>query len=536
MLGLILFSGVLSLDSSLRADDLLNILEGEQPTLEHQVSSSYRTPLRKLVASPNAEQNIFFQLLDAAQDEKALYQWPEAFEDSQFAKTANGQALYAYLLLKSGLSVVGLEKLLSIPNPKSLDPVIIKEIIQVLPPSHPSWGLVQVGRWNPEWTSHFGESTEIRVRGREVYGTQDVEDLKNLLAKTRPGSEERSQVIWQLVLSLSTKDSGEAAKVLSHLLKAENNPISADLMNMTAGRFLYEKGYLDAAINYYRKVPKSSEYWFEAQEEVAWSFLRKGEPQSALSTLRSISLPLFIPLSGPETSFAQALAQLKVCDYPGVMKTLQQFQSSFRPRAQQLQELAQGGTSDAALAALDLLKRQKLNITDLKGEARKSPRFMGRDRALRNLAQVWATLEQESAKAGELYSRSLAGGGAKVGFTAHFEFLRKSVDQRVQSARSSALNRVKALAQQELDEIAGILRKMHIVEAEVIQQTSLAERVIRDSKSDLALQAKSSVKVASNQMQFPALPANSGGESWFDELSNFHFDVKNACQATPRKK
>ena len=512
------------------SDDLLNILEGDQPVSSAQVSSSYRTPLRKLVPSPNAEQNIFFQFLDAVQEEKALYQWPEAFEGTHFAKSANGKGLYAYLLLKNGLPVVALETLLSIAEPKELDPVLAKEFAAAAPPTHPAWGIVQVPKWDPVWTTHFGESTEIRVRGRDVYGTDQVDFLKSILAKTRPGSEERALVIWQLVLALAPKDSGESAKVLSHLMKAENNPVSADLMNMTAARLLYEKGYLDAAINYYKKVPKSSEYWFEAQEEVGWAYLRKGEPNAALSVARTITVPFFIPLAGPESSFMKSLGQLKVCDYPGVMSTLRDFQQQFRPRVARLNEIAQGGTSEAATSALELLKKKKLNITDLKGEARNAPRFMGRDRALKNLAQVWAQLEIESGKAGELYSRSLAGGTAKVGFTAHFEQLKKNIDQRVQTAKASALNRVKMLAQEETDEIATILRKLHIVEAEVIQQTSLAERVVKDSKSSMALNKVSGVKVASNQLQFP-VTTDREKELWFDELAHYEYDVKNACQA-----
>lgn len=515
-------------------EDLLNILEGDSPKAP-AASSSYRSPHRSLFPKLSAEQNIFFQFLDAGEDEKALYQWPEAFESSAFEKSANGQALYSLLLFKNGLQLVALEKLFSVRDPENISSELVKEWTNLLPSKHPIWGVVQVAKWHPQFTKIFGESIEIRVRGRDLFGSDQIEYLKGLLSKTRPESEERSLVIWQMVLALASQDSGEAAKVLAHLMKSQNNPVSMDLMNITAARLLYEKGFLDAAGKYYEKVPKSSEYWFVAQEELGWTHLRKGEPQKALAISKTITIPLFIPLAGPEASFMRSLAQLKVCDYPGVMQTLADFQGSFRPRVKALMDLSQGGYSVGAAQALELLKNRKLRMVDLKGEAKNSPRFLPSDRLLENLARVWSQLESEAKKAGDLYARSLAGGTAKVGFTGHFETLKKNIESRVHESKSIAMNRVKTLAQEEVDEIATILRKMHIVEAEVIQQTALSQRVIDSSDKKMALNKDSGVKVASNQLQFPA-KSGKEPELWFDEPANFHFSVSGACQATGKKK
>ncbi len=513
-------------------DDILNILEGAQPA-QQSATSTYKTPLRSLISNLNGEQQIFFQFIDQADFEKALFQWPEAFKNSEFEKSDDGIGLYSLLLYKNKLEVSAIETLFTVKKPKALAAHLVKEWQQVAPESSTAWGVAQLPNWQEDWTGVFGEAIEIRVRGRELYGFDQVDLLKSLLVKSKPGSAERAMIQWQLVLALSEKDTGESAKVLAHLMKQENNPISKDLMTLSAARFLYKKGFMDAAIKYYEKIPKSSDYWFESQEEIGWAFMRKGDPNKTLAESMTLTQSYFLPLAGPETQFLKALAQLKVCDYSNVMKTLQVFQTEFKPRAKVLMSVAEGEISKAVQSTLEELKKGKMKQQSLKGEARNIPRLVSRDRVLLQLVQTQKSLEAESQIAGGLYSRSLAGGSAKVGFEGFFETLKNKIEQRAHSAKSASVNRIKLLSQNEVDEIGLILKKMHIVEAEVIQQVSLAERVIKDSKNSAAISKVSDRKLTSNQIQFP-ISKTAANELWFDELDNYSVDVKNGCQAVKR--
>jgi hypothetical protein len=67
---------------------------------------------------------------------------------------------------------------------------------------------------------------------------------------------------------------------------------------------------------------------------------------------------------------------------------------------------------------------------------------------------------------------------------------------------------------------------MHIVEAELIQQTGLAERVAKNTAKDKSSESKSVISKSADQISFPG-----DKEIWFDELTHYKFDVARGCQA-----
>lgn len=514
-------------------DELLNILGAKGPEKTKNGESLLANSIKSAQGGKiTAEQNIFLQFFDAGEFEKALYQWPAAFDGSAFGKTPSGQALNALVLFKNGIQVTSLEMLLSISQPKQIDQFIIQKWREAAPDNAPVWASINTATWNSEWTTVFGIGAEIRVRGRQVYSADQVETVKELIKKTQIDTRERAWLSWQLVIALAQgEDAGVAGKALAVLMKAPNNPVSQDLMTMTAARLLFQNGFLDAASKYYEKVPKSSDYWFDAQEEMAWAQVRKGEPQNAIAITKTLVAPAFQSQVGPEPYFLRALSQLKVCDYPAVVETLNVYRERFKPRAAELAKLAEAANTPAVVRLVERMKKGATKLTDLGPDAALLPRFVTRDSALVQNVQTEKALEAEAKLAGELYARSLTGGTAQVGFQARLEGFKKAVETRTQAARSATYGRVKALAQEETEEIGAMLQKLHIVEAELLQQISLAGRVIS------ATQGKSSTKIgttgsqAKDKIWFPA-----EGETWFDEYSNFKVDIKKGCAAAGSNK
>jgi hypothetical protein len=82
--------------------------------------------------------------------------------------------------------------------------------------------------------------------------------------------------------------------------------------------------------------------------------------------------------------------------------------------------------------------------------------------------------------------------------------------------KQAAVNRIRALARQELKEYRQILNKMHIIEGEVIQRLAVDE-TLKGERSKLA-------KVE-DQGDVLVFPYNSD-EVWFDELDNYKARVK----------
>jgi tetratricopeptide (TPR) repeat protein len=526
--------GVSALSSRAQAaddDELLNILGNGAAPSSQKAKTVEASELRKILKTPTAEQNIFLQFFDKGAFEKALYQWPTAFDDSAFGKTASGKALYSLLLFRNGIKITALESLLAIEKPDTISPALQKMWVEAAPVTDPTWSLIQITKWNPKWSDIFGASTEIRVRSRQIYGSDQIASLKELIKKTQADTPERAWLSWQLVLALSTGDDpGTAAKALAVLMKAPHNPVSQDLMTVTAARLLYQNGFLDAAIKYYGQVSKSSDYWFDAQEEEGWSYIRKGEPQNTIALTKSLTLPEFTSQIGPEPLFLHSLAELKVCDYPAVVTTLNNFRDRFKTRAASLMAISDQGDNKDVDAYIARAKTETMTLKKLGKEAKVLPRFVTRDEVLSQAIATQVALENEAKTAGNLYARSLSGGTGQVGFQARLEEFRKAVDSRALEARGTTYSRVKTLAAEEVNEIAQILQKLHIVEAEVLEQISMSSRVSLATAND-----KASVKTgttgshAKDRVVFPAEQ-----ETWFDELANYKVDIKKGCQSAKR--
>lgn len=517
-----------------RAEDILDILNAKSSAdiaTTQNIDNKLINALKKEIGSTTPEQNIFLSFLKEGNNEKALYQWVSAFRGGKFAKTATGQALYGYLLFANGLNVVGVETLFQVSKPETIVQEVVGLWRESASPAHPVWGLAQI-TWNDTWSKVFDLATEVRVRARNIYSLKKLDPIVDLLKKTTVNSPERAWLEWQLALGLAlNEDVGRGAKVLKHLLEVTNNRVTTDHIYITAARLLYQHGYLDAAMQYYQKVPKDSDFWLEAQEETGWSYIRKGEPQNTLAVTQTLMAPVFEKQIGPEVVFLHSLAQLKVCDYPGVVQTLQVFKNRFRPKAQNLLELAKTGVTPQSEVLVQKMKSGRPKLIELGESALFVPRLASRDEILFDFVQTQKALEAEAKTAGDLYARSLSGGTAQVGFQAGIDELRKAVEARAQSARSASFTRIKAMAEAELNEFQQILQKLHIVEAEVIQQVTQAEKVIQASQGKSDVKKGTTGAKAEDKLTFPFT-----GETWFDELSNYRVTVSKGCQAGNTKK
>lgn len=521
----------LSLLSSAGASDLESILDsGVQPpetvkTAEVVKTSALAQSVKKVLGTLNSEQNIFLRYLESADWEKAVLQFPGAFEGTTFQKSSNGRALLGLVQFNAGLPVTGVQTLFMAENPKEITPTLREEWQKAAPMGHYVWDLANVsgaGSWKNDWEVVFGEALEIRAKTAKVLTeTPEVEVLKKLSAAAATGSKEKSQLDWQLVIAYSLNDQADqAAKLLANLMKAPVTPVSKDLMQITAARLLFQNGYFDASVKYYEKISKNSDYWTEAQEEMGWAYIRKGEPNNALALSESLVVSGMNYQVSPEAFFVRSLSQLKICDYSGVTETLALFPKRFKERTKVLSATSTEPATSSVDQGLALLKNKKIAFKDLGRNAQTLPRRFAHDERLYRFVQAQKHLENEAQMAEKLYAKSLA----LTGLQGSFEKLKQNTLQRAQMAKTSAYGRVKELALEEVRETKEILRKLHIVEAEVIQQASLAEKIAKNAKGNEEKKGLTGYKGTAEAIRFPA-----EDEVWFDEISNYRVDVKKAC-------
>lgn len=501
-------------------DDLMSILEGKNSAPATQfVESEEVAKLKKAVNPSTEEQKVFFQYLADKNYEKALFQWGSAFNGSAFAATETGKALESFLKFKNGLKLTGVEGLLAIATPEKIDATVISLWKENLNDKDDVWKTVQV-TWAPFWTQTFGAGAEMAVLLQKNYVTEDIAALTEIIKKTPVDSVDRSVLQWQLVLNLGIRgESAKAAQVLAHLMKAKNNPIDPDLMTLTAGRLLYQNGFLDAAIGYYEKISKKSDYWFIAQEEIAWSYVRKGQPQNAMAVTKTLTYPYFKGWVGIESYLLDSFSSLKVCDYSGVVKTMKAVRPQFRDHLTALEKLTTEPRQPQSAKLMKSLEKGAVSLTALGRDANLLPSLAAKDDSLTMFVRRQLSLETEAAHAAELVKRA----GASEELQQKFTALQALVNQRVQATESAAYARLQDMAKAELEDAKQVMQRMQIVEVEMIQQVDSSSKLLKTAKATEPKMGTTgaNVKYAMNYAR--------DSEVWFDELSNFKVNVKKGC-------
>ncbi|OYZ23095.1 MAG: hypothetical protein B7Y39_06290 [Bdellovibrio sp. 28-41-41] len=246
----------------------------------------------------------------------------------------------------------------------------------------------------------------------------------------------------------------------------------SDKDKMNKARELYAKGKLNEAVEIYSKIPPSSDFWLEALEERAWAHTRQGKFEESLADLQSITSPVWAPQVGPETYLLSTFVSLKICAYKDVTKKIEIFKKRMLPRVDALQTMIDQPISEETWTTLSKMKKSDLNMSSLGQQAEKYPRYFYRDLQLTSLVK--------------------------------------------QGSRDKAQARLKVLAKQDLAEIETNLKKMKIIDVELIQNVLTMDKDQAAKNKKLKFSGIDKNK----SMTFPV----SDEEVWVDEVG--HFEVK----------
>jgi tetratricopeptide (TPR) repeat protein len=278
-------------------------------------------------------------------------------------------------------------------------------------------------------------------------------------------SASQATVIWKQALQAGiNNETGKAIRLLQQLLDKKQSEVGEDLILITAGRLFYQQEAFDKAVEYYKKVPRTSDYWLEAIEERAWAYAKQKKYDEAKSDLQTLTAPLFAPHLGPEAYLLQGFVDLKTCDYKGVFDTLKLFKERYQKRSDGLKALVENPRSVEVQGFFDKLKVEKLSQTKLGADAQRFPRLSQRDENLKRAVKT--------------------------------------------GNKTEAFEKISALAQDDLDEVYKVLKRMHIIEIEAIQRMHGQKPI---AKGELK-----NHEAGPNQVKFPY-----SGEVWLDELDHY---------------
>lgn len=237
---------------------------------------------------------------------------------------------------------------------------------------------------------------------------------------------------------------------------------------MTQARGQFENGNIKKAIELYSKIPPQSDFWLESIEERAWGWTRLNEYENALADLQSVTSPVWSAQVGPETYMLSSFVSLKMCNYKEVLNKINLFKKRMLVRVDALEKLLQQPMTLEFANLASSIKDSKLNLVQLGQSAELYPRYFFRDAQL-----IQALKEKQNSAAGV---------------------------------------RMKKLAQEDLKEIQNNLKKMKLIEVEMMQSVLMN----KDPKS------------SNEKLEFTGINKNTkllfpvtDDEVWLDEVGQF---------------
>jgi hypothetical protein len=184
-------------------------------------------------------------------------------------------------------------------------------------------------------------------------------------AVASPSALSASQARSRHLQILKKAKPSNASKTLSDLndLRAETMPNDEkDHVLLSIGRIRYETGDFDGAVAAYSKVSHAGGVYLTAAEETAWAEFRRGKPEAAIAKLKTVTSPAFKDYTTSEPFFLMGLAELRVCDFKGLFKNIDDFKARYTDKVKALEAVK---TSSAQAELNEIGKTvQKLNIVE----------------------------------------------------------------------------------------------------------------------------------------------------------------------------
>lgn len=258
----------------------------------------------------------------------------------------------------------------------------------------------------------------------------------------------------------------------------------SDAAIMEKARILYAKNELPKAIEAYSLITPSSDFWLDALEEKAWAHTRQGNFENALADLQSVTSAVWSSQVGPEAYMLSTFVSLKICAYKDVIKKISIFKKRMKPRVDALQKIMDEPLPESFWAMSSALKGGKVSMVSIGQKAENFPRYFYRDHQLLNALQAGQTAKVQA--------------------------------------------RMKQLAQQDLDEIEVNLKKMKIIDVELIQKVLMADK---DEKKNKDLRFTKIDR--DRQLLFPV--DNDDEEVWVDEVGHYQVKAEKCPYSTPSR-
>ncbi|MEN0063084.1 MAG: hypothetical protein AAGA48_13095 [Myxococcota bacterium] len=319
------------------------------------------------------------------------------------------------------------------------------------------------------------------------------------------------EMLRGVVLSQQERFTDAVAPLLTaEALARKQDPPDPEFLERThlnVARAFYASGDFGRAIEFYAKVPRTSDSWLEAQFERAWSHFRGQDTNGALAMLHNHQAPFFQERFDPEADLLRAYSLFLMCKFGQASAEMEGFQQRWQPVIDTIDALSDQSGSDALNAVRAFREGNEQPIPpsalrSFRAEPRMSQALASVDRATKELAQT--------EDAGELG-------------TVAASLLKPQRDARIETEGARAWRKVRTFR----DELYNMLTDIELARVDLL--TMEAEMLQRAA-------ATGELETVDNTQRLRKLRKRKGfrpwpwqGEYWADEVGWYVFASRPDC-------
>jgi tetratricopeptide (TPR) repeat protein len=303
--------------------------------------------------------------------------------------------------------------------------------------------------------------------------------------------------------------------------RTKSDPAIIDLSYMALARIAYEAGSYDAAVFYYKKVPKDSPRIRQVFYELAWTYLMKGDYSRTFGVLQALHTPFFQYTFYPDLWIIEARAFSDLCRYEQAKKALEMHDSEVGAYMEPLKRfIAQQQAPE------DFYNNFVASVNGGEVKERLPEKLTYPVLGNVEFYNVYRTIKQIEKEIGEFQRHQGELGQFGAQMLVKLEVLRKErifeAGVKIQQILRD-MDDVLAQAQLHQTEIEVDINSAAI-EFETREARRLAGAEVEEEKQESAVKPKASVVIGGDTVVWPF-----EGEYWFDEFPYYRGLVTSRC-------
>lgn len=298
------------------------------------------------------------------------------------------------------------------------------------------------------------------------------------------------------------------------------------LAQLGVARAAYEEKNWPEAIALYRQVPKDSPFYRRALLELSWSLFRSGRFRSALSPLQTLHSDFYTGFFQPESLYLRSLIHLFICRYADAAQVYNSFQKNYRSAYFQMQEWTQTPRAKKMdLEELFIVADAVKNKSNAKMTTQKLhlPYFVIRTVVDEPTMNVLLTRHRALLKERKRIDERLRNVSEPLRAQ-----LAAFMEKRLQRNRDSLLDELNndvVNMKADLEQWFTLMDLMHLEIVGGLKDIAHDKMISPDKTQDISAPLSRQIFIQNGYRFWPF-----EGEYWRDEIGNYQFLGRSACQ------